>query len=101
MYEGFPAELQMERIFTSDGVFEEESYHCKVVRYKEDDDYVTLHLQRGDLTSISLDAKYRCYINTKEEVLQCTGVVYERYQNKGDNVLSFKIEDGFYVHSQQ
>ena len=101
MYEGFPVELQMERIFTPDGVFEEGTYHCKIVGFEEDGDYVTLHLQKGDLTSISLDAKYRCYINTGEEILQCTGIVYERYQNKGDNVLTFKIENGFYLHSHQ
>ena len=101
MYEGFPAELQMERIFTPDGVFEEGTTHCTIVRFEEDDDFITLHLQGGDLTSVSLDAKYRCYISTGEEVLQCTGVVYERYQNKGDNVLTFKIENGFYIHSPQ
>ena len=35
-------------------------------------------LKEDDLTDISLDAKYRCYISTKSELLYCTGVVKEK-----------------------
>ena len=48
------------------------------------------------LTDISLDAKYRCYISTKSELLYCTGVVKERFRTEDLNILKFRIENGFY-----
>ena len=95
MYEGCPVELQMERIFSADGIFDEGIYHCTVVCY-DDEDCLTLRLRNEDLVMLSLDAKYRCYIKTKKELLFCSGIISERYQSQGDNLLTFRIENGFY-----
>jgi len=98
MYEGCPVELQMERIFSVDGIFDEGIYHCTVVHY-DNEDCLTLKLRNEDLAMISLDAKYRCYIKTKKELLFCSGIIKERYQSQGDNLLIFRIENGFYQQS--
>ena len=55
-----------------------------------------MQLKEDDLTAISLDAKYQCYISTKKELLYCTGAVKERFQCENGNMLVFKIENGFY-----
>jgi hypothetical protein len=95
MYEGYPAELQMERVISSDGMFDEGVYHCTIVHYDEEDSLV-LELHEEDLAMFSLDAKYRCYIKANKGTLLCSGIVTERYQSKGDKIIVFKIEDGFY-----
>ena len=71
---------------------------CIRDRYKYDieDEYIYLELKEDELTAILLDAKYRCYISTKTELLCCSGVVKERYRSEGINLLKFRIENGFY-----
>ena len=59
-------------------------------------DYIYLELKDDKLETISLDAKYRCYISTRTELLYCTGVVKERYCQEDKNLLKFRIENGFY-----
>jgi hypothetical protein len=98
MYKGCPAELQMEKNIASDGIFDEAIYHCSVVHYDEEG-ALTLLLAGGELAVISLDAKYRCYIKTKKELLLCIGVICDRYQSQGNNLLLFRIENGFYEQS--
>ena len=88
MYEGNPVDLQMEKIISADGIFDDSTRKCRVYKY--------LELKQDDLTDISLDAKYRCYISTKSELLYCTGVVKERYRSEDLNLLKFRIENGFY-----
>jgi len=96
MYEGNPVEIQMERVISVDGIFDDTTHHCSVQRYELEDDYIYLRLKRSDLTAISLDAKYQCYIFTKSEVLYCTGIIKERYSSEGENIIIFRIENGFY-----
>ncbi|MCL2864007.1 MAG: hypothetical protein FWE25_00555 [Lachnospiraceae bacterium] len=96
MYEGFVADLQMERVISADGIFDEGTHHCRVLRYEEDGDYIRLQLEGEDLSVISLDAKYRCYIKTKRESLLCTGVIYKRFRSGDINIIIFRIENGFY-----
>ena len=98
MYEGCPAELQMERNIASDGIFDEAIYHCTIVS-DDEEEILTLQLKGDELAMISLDAKYRCYIKTQKDLLLCTGVICDRYQSQGNNLILFRIEDGFYVQS--
>lgn len=99
MYEGNPVDLKMEKVISADGNFDEVTHQCRVLKYDLEEDEVFLELKEKDLTAISLDAKYRCYISTRTELLYCTGVVKERYQSENRNILKFRIENGFYnVH---
>ena len=96
MYEGNPVDLQMEKIISADGIFDDSTRKCRVHKYDVEEDYIYLELKDDSLTDISLDAKYRCYISTKSELLYCTGVVKERFRTEDLNILKFRIENGFY-----
>lgn len=96
MYEGNPVDLRMEKILSADGIFDESNRQCKVRKYDPEEDFIYLELKEDKLENISLDAKYRCYISTRTELLYCTGVVKERYRQDDKNVLKFRIENGFY-----
>ena len=97
MYEGNPVDLQMEKVISADVIFDDATHHCKVFQDDLEEDYIYLQLTEDDLTAISLDAKYQCYISTKKELLYCTGAVKERFQCENGNMLVFKIENGFYI----
>lgn len=96
MYEGNPVDLQMEKVISADVIFDDAAHHCQVFKYDLEEDYIYLQLKEDDLTAISLDAKYQCYISTKKELLYCTGSVKERFQSENGNMIVFKIENGFY-----
>lgn len=96
MYEGNPVDLQMEKIISADGIFDDTTRKCSVHKYDPEEDYIYLELKEDNLADISLDAKYRCYISTRTELLYCTGVVKERYCCEDINLLKFRIENGFY-----
>ena len=91
MYEGNPVDLQMEKVISADAIFDDTTRVCKVDHYDTED----------PLTTILLDAKYRCYISTGTELLCCSGVVKERYQSEDRNLLKFKIENGFYEMNER
>ncbi len=97
MYEGNPVDLQMKKMISAEGIFDDESHCCQVFKYDLEEDYIYLLLKEDDLRKISLDAKYECYISTRSELLNCSGVVVERYQCEHGKMLKFKIKDGFYV----
>ena len=69
MYEGNPVDLRMEKIISADGIFDEGPRQCRVEKYDPEEDYIYLELKEDELTVISLDAKYRCYISTRTELL--------------------------------
>ena len=96
MYEGNPVDLQMEKIISADGIFDDNTRKCRVHKYDLEEDYIYLELKEDDLTAISLDARYRCYISTRTELLYCTGVVKERYRCEDTFLLKSRIENGFY-----
>ena len=96
MYEGNPVDLRMEKILSADGIFDDSPRQCKVKKYDPEEDHIYLELQDGRLETVSLDAKYRCYISTRTELLYCTGVVKGRYCQENRNILKFRIENGFY-----
>ena len=99
MYKGNAVDLQMEKVIAADAILDDETHHCQVLRYDMEEDYIYLQLKEGDLTAISLDAKYQCYISTRTELLFCTSVVQERYQCEHGKILAFHIENGFYTIS--
>lgn len=101
MYEGNPVDLQMAKTISTDAIFDDATHHCKVFRYDMEEDYICLNLVEDDLTAISLDAKYQCYISTKKELLYCTGVVKERFRSENGNMIIFRIENGFYNVSER
>ncbi len=96
MYEGNAVDLQMEKMIAADMIFDDKAHRCEVFRYDMEEDYIYLQLKEDDLTAISLDAKYQCYISAKSERLFCTGVVKERYQCEHGNMIVFHIQNGFY-----
>lgn len=99
MYEGNPADLRMVKLISADAVLDEAIHKCQVFKYDMEEDFIYLELKENDLTTISLDAKYRCYIATRNELLCCTGVVKERFHSEDGNMLVFRIENGFYTIS--
>lgn len=101
MYEGSSVELQMRKLISAEGVFDDKKHHCKVFKYDMDEDYIYLVLKESDLAAISLDAKYDCYITTRTEYLYCTGVVKERYGSPEGNILLFRIENGFFNYTEK
>ncbi len=96
MYEGNPVDLRMVKVISADGIFDESTRQCKVQKYDPEEDFIYLELKEDELTVISLDAKYRCYISTRNELLYCMGVVKERFRQENRNLLKFRIENGFY-----
>lgn len=96
MYEGNAATLKIEKTIALNGTFEDIPRQCKVLRYDPEEDGIELTLESGALLDIQRDAKYRCSIKTKKEVLSCTGIVKDRFQSEEGDVLFFKIENGFY-----
>ena len=63
MYEGNPVDLQMEKVISADGIFDDTTRACRVYKYDIEDEYIYLELKEDELTAILLDAKYRCYIS--------------------------------------
>lgn len=96
MYEGNPADLQMEKVVSADGIFDDSTRKCRVHKYDLEEDCIYLELQDDALTAISLDARYRCYISTRTETLCCSGVVKQRYCSDDLKILEFRIKNGFY-----
>ncbi|MDD3360572.1 MAG: hypothetical protein PHW34_02755 [Hespellia sp.] len=96
MFEGSKVELKMEKAVIISALPDEGIHICKVLRYDPEEDYIRLSLEKEELQTIQLDAKYRCDILTKTEIVTCTGVVKERFHDETGNVLIFKIENGFY-----
>ena len=78
MYEGNPVDLQMEKVISADAIFDDTTRVCKVDHYDTEEDYIYLEVMEDPLTTILLDAKYRCYIS-----------------------LKFKIENGFYEMNER
>ena len=66
MYEGNAVDLRMEKVIAADAILDDETHHCQVFRYDMEEDYIYLQLKEDDLTAISLDAKYQCYISTAQ-----------------------------------
>ncbi len=94
MYEGSAATLKMERSILRDGLFDEDEHEARILRYRDQEEYMYLSVEDFDLPEFSLDAVYECYI--QEEKITCLGIIVERYRQSGDCVIKFKIQNGFY-----
>ena len=101
MFEGNSVDLRMAKTISADVVLDDTTHKCKVYRYDMEEDYIYLELTEEDLTVISLDAKYQCYISTQKELLYCSGVVKERFRSEDGNMITFRIENGFYSVSEK
>ncbi len=101
MYEGNTVDLQMSKTISADVALDDAAHKCKVYRYDMEEDYIYLELMDEDLTVISLDAKYQCYISARKELLYCSGVVKERFRSHDANMITFRIENGFYSVSEK
>ena len=65
-------DLQMEKVISADAIFDDTTRACKVDHYDTEEDYIYLEVMENPLTTILLDAKYRCYISTGTELLCCS-----------------------------
>ena len=45
MYEGNPVDLQMEKIISADGIFDDSNRKCTVHKYDLEEDYIYLELK--------------------------------------------------------
>ena len=100
MFEGNSVDLRMAKTISADVVLDDTTHKCKVTGMTWRRLHI-LELTEEDLTVISLDAKYQCYISTKKELLYCTGVVKERFRSEDGNMITFRIENGFYSVSEK
>ncbi len=78
---------KMEKVISADGIFDDTTRVCRVYKYDIEDEYIYLELKEDELTAILLDAKYRCYISTKTELLCCSGVVKREIPVRGNQSL--------------
>ena len=99
MYRECPAKLTMAKMFLKDGLFDESTYTCKVVRYIPEKESIYLLTGKTELPTFSLDAIYDCSIHEEDEVIKCQGVITERYSNKHGRIIVFRIKNGFYKNT--
>lgn len=96
MYEGCIVELQMGKMLLAEGILKDTLYHCDVVEYNEEEECIYLILEEYSLMELSLDAKYQCHILSEGSVISCSGMIKDRYQSSGKNIVVFQVEKGFY-----
>lgn len=93
------ADLRMVRVILKDGFFDDLSYHCKIIRYIEEEESIYLLTGKVDLPTFSLDGIYECTIRTKDGPVVCSGTIRERYWSKVGRVIVFRVENGFYKNN--
>lgn len=96
MYEGSPADIQMERIILDEGFYDETVYQCEVITYNPEEERIYLLSKHTELPVFSLDGIYGCTIAEQGGIVQCKGIIVERYWNKLGRVMVFKVKNGFY-----
>lgn len=96
MYEGSPVDIQMERMILDEGFYDETTYQCDVITYKPEEERIYLLSKHTELPVFSLDGIYRCTIAEKDGLVQCGGVITERYWNKLGRIVVFQVKNGFY-----
>ena len=96
MKKGDSVELKMQKILCSGGKIDTNSYHCIVSCYNKKEECIYLVLQSNELNKLSLDAVYKCEVQTAGANINCTGRIKERYCGKEGNILKFHIKNGFY-----
>ena len=99
MIEECPAGLRMIRVILKDGLFDDLSYNCKIIRYNPEEESIYLLTGKVDLPTFSLDAVYECTISLPDGPLICSGTIRERYWSKAGRVILFRVENGFYKNN--
>lgn len=96
MRRGDGVELKMEKVLRAGDTKDKAVYTCTVLGYDTEGESISLLLETGKLTDISLDAIYSCKIQSEEEQISCTGRICNRYCGKAGKILEFQIKSGFY-----
>jgi len=96
VYIGDNAELVMEKLLLAGGSLERDVLNCRIIGNDEIEEQFFMVLEEGELPGVSLDAIYKCTIETKNERIYCDGMVKERYKSEDGDIIVFQIENGFY-----
>lgn len=94
---GSRAVLAMTRVYLAEEQMDETEYVCRVTDCDAEGERLHLTLEEGDLTSLSLDAEYRCTLYPQD--VYCEGTVKERFFDREGARLLFSVENGFYKNS--
>lgn len=95
MFKGNIAKLKMEKSLIIGERTEDAQFIGEVLDYQEDGKIYFL-LPNAELTELSLNAIYKCEIQTTDDAVWCTGTLVERYCADKGKVVKMKIENGFY-----
>lgn len=96
MYIGDTVELEMEKLLLAGGSLERDILKCRIIGNDEVEEQFFMVLEEWELPRVSLDAIYKCTIETKGERIYCDGMVKERYKSEDGDMIVFQIENGFY-----
>lgn len=96
MRKGDSAILKMEKALCAGREKDETAYPCTVLQYDEKKECIYFVLDKGSLTTLSLDAVYECRVQSGEMSVRCVGRVKERYRSEWGQVFKFEIKNGFY-----
>lgn len=96
MYKGNVAKLRMEKCLTIGGQMVDTQFICEVMDYREEEGSIFLALSNGTLTDLSLNAIYKCEVQTGEYTVWCTGLLVDRYCSRDGKIVKMKIQNGFY-----
>ena len=55
MYEGNPVDLQMEKVISADGIFDDTTRACRVYKYDIEDEYIYLELKGINLLKFRIE----------------------------------------------
>lgn len=96
MYEGNKAWLSMEKILLTGGSIDQTVLKCIIIACDDAEEQFIMELEGEELLNVSLDAIYKCTIETEGRCIYCDGMVKERYRSEKGNLLVYQIENGFY-----
>lgn len=96
MKKGDVVTLNMQQKLRIGEIPEERIYTGSVLCYSEKQECIYIQVLSECLTEFSLDAIYRCQVQTEGETLECTGRILERYHGEAGKIMKFQIKTGFY-----
>ena len=92
-------EIKMHKSLQVGTVLDKTVYSCEYLRYDSRKECLYLLVNSAELTTFSLDAIYFCELQSGHEILQCTGRIKERSNQKAGKILKLEIENGFYKNN--
>lgn len=96
MKRGDYSELVMEKVLCIGDILQKNVHACRLLKYEEKEECIYFCLDGELLSSLNLDAIYRCRIYCEQEVIECTGRIKERYSNELGKIIKFQVKNGFY-----